>query len=260
LPYHDAFAPLTRQSIAALLDAAEVEHGVKTLDVACGPGDVAAGAAERGAKVAGIDFAPAMVDQASRLHPGIEFRAGDAEALPFEPGSFEAVVINFGVLHFADPDRAIAEAHRVLEKGGRLAFTVWAPPERAPGFAIVLNAIERHGRMDVGLPEGPPFFRFADRVECERTLIGVGFRGVRMHELPLLWRLPGADALFDAFWEGGVRTRGLLRAQTPGALAAIRIAIREGVAAHLAAHGATASNGGDIELPMPAVMTWGVKG
>jgi SAM-dependent methyltransferase len=256
-PYQDAFVPLTRQSIPALLDAAEVELGVKTLDVACGPGEVAAAAAEHGARVIGVDFAASMVEQAARLHPTIEFRAGDAEALPFEPESFEAVVINFGMLHFADPDRAIAEAHRVLIKGGRLAFTVWAPPERAVGFAIVNRAVERHGRLDVPLPEGPPFFRFADRVECERTMIEAGFRGVRLRELPLLWRLPSPEALFDAFWEGGVRTRGLLMAQSEPALAAIRTGIRDGVLAHMAAEGKA---GEPIELPMPAVMTWGVKG
>src|SRR5262245_62105342 len=257
-PYHDAFVPLTRQSIPALLDAAEVEHGVRVLDVASGPGEVAAAAAERGAKVIGVDFAASMVEQASRLHPTIEFRAGDAEALPFDPETFEAVVINFGMLHFADPARAIAEANRVLVPGGRLAFTVWAPPERAAGFAIVQNAIERHGRLDVPLPEGPPFFRFADRVECERTLVQSGFRGVRMHELPLVWKLSRPEALFDAFWEGGVRTRGLLLAQAPEALTAIRAGIRDAVLAHMT-EAVRSDPAGEAELPMPAVMTWAVK-
>jgi len=247
LPYRDAFSSLTTQAIPALLDAVGAGPGVRLLDAACGPGDAAAAAAARGAQATGLDFAAAMVAQASRLHPAIAFRVGDAEALPFPDAIFDAVVINFGVLHFADPDRALAEAHRVLRPEGRLAFTAWAPPERAIGFALVLEAIEGHGRMDVPLPEGPPFFRFADPEESRRALTAAGFPRPEVRELPLRWRLPSVDALFDAFWEGGVRTRGILRAQTPAALGAIREAVA--VAAERHAHVA------GVEFPMPAVMS-----
>jgi SAM-dependent methyltransferase len=252
LPYRDAFSSLTTQAIPSLFGAVGAGPGVRLLDVACGPGDAAAAAASRRADATGVDFSAAMVTLAARLHPGIAFRVGDAEALPFPDAAFDAVVINFGMLHFADPDRALAEAHRVLEPGGRLAFTVWAPPERAVGFAIVLKAIETHGLMDVPLPEGPPFFRFADPDESRRTLAAVGFKRPEVRELPLRWRLPAPEALLDAFLEGGVRTRGLLRAQTPAALTAIREAIR--VAAQRHAHV------GGVELPMPAVMSAAEKG
>src|SRR5262245_10318660 len=133
-PYRDAFSSLTMQSIEPLLDAVAAGPGVRVLDVACGPGDAAAAAAGRGAVATGVDFAAAMVAQAARLHPDIVFRDGDAEALPFAEGRFDAVFINFGVLHFAQPDRAIAEAHRILAPGGRFAFTVWAPPEKCAAF------------------------------------------------------------------------------------------------------------------------------
>jgi hypothetical protein len=103
----------------------------------------------------------------------------------------------------------------------------------------------------VPLPEGPPFFRFADPAESRRALAAAGFSDVAVRELPLRWRLPSGDALFEAFWEGGVRTRGLLRAQSPDALDAIHQAIRSAVEAH--------ASGGAIELPMPAVMSAGEK-
>jgi ubiquinone/menaquinone biosynthesis C-methylase UbiE len=251
-PYRDAFGTLTAQTIPAMLEAAEVDFGTRLLDVATGPGDLAAEAAERGAEVIGVDFAEAMVGQAKEAHPGVEYRVGDAEALPFEAGRFDAVTINFGMLHFAAPLRAIAEAHRVLVPGGRLVFTAWSPPERSEGLAIVMGSIEKHGRTDVPLPEGPPFFRFAERLEVERALIDAGFRGVNMRELPLLWKLAAAEAPYDAFWEGGVRTRGLLMAQTPEARTTIRAAI--------AALVREKAGNGPIELPMPAVMTAAVRG
>ena len=250
-PYRDAFSSLTLQSVEALLDAVGAAPGVRLLDVACGPGDASAAAAARGATVTGMDFAQAMVAQASRLHPGVTFRTGDAESLPFADGSFDAVVINFGVLHFADPDRAIAEAGRVLVAGGRFAFTVWAPPEQCEGFAIVLRAIEAHGRLDVALPEGPPFFRFADHDECRRVLGAAGLSSTSVRELPMRWRLPSPNALIDAFLEGGVRTRGLLMAQPPGALAAIREDARREATRFAGEHG--------VEFPMPAVLASGVK-
>lgn len=251
LPYRDAFSSLTAQSIDALLDAVAAGSGTRLLDVACGPGDAAAAATRRGTIATGMDFAAAMVAQAARLHPGSVFRSGDAEALPFDDAGFDAVVINFGLLHFARPDQAIAGAYRVLDAGGRLAFTVWASAEKCVGMGIVLRAIEAHGRLDVPLPEGPPFFRFGDPDESRRALAAAGFTQVAVLELPMTWRLPGPDALFEAFWEGGVRTRGLLRAQAPEALAAIREAVRREAAKN--------ARGEGVELAMPAVLASGVR-
>src|SRR5919108_6637688 len=172
--YHGAFGALTTQAIGPLLDAVKVKKGVKLLDVASGPGYVAAAAARRGASVVGVDFSAAMVKAARRLHHEIEFREGDAEELPFGNGVFDAVVMNFGLLHLGDPDKALAEARRVLRPGGRFAFTVWAKPEETAGFGITLGAIQTHGNMRVPLPDGPPFFRFSDWAESKRSLAAAG--------------------------------------------------------------------------------------
>lgn len=244
--YGDAFGALTAQTAPALLDAVAAGAGTRLLDVASGPGYIAAAAAQRGSTVAGLDFARAMVDEARRRHPAIEFRQGDAEALPFGDGSFDGVVMNFGMLHLARPDAAIAEAHRVLRPGGRYAFTVWAAPERAIGFGLALRAIEAHGKVDVPLPEGPPFFRFSDAGGTQQTLESAGFAGVRVQELPLTWRLRSADAVFEALSRGGVRTAAVLRAQTPEALTAIRAAVRKGVEAY--------ARDGEFAVPMTAVL------
>jgi SAM-dependent methyltransferase len=226
--YPGGFGTLTALAADPLLDAARVGRGTRVLDVASGPGYVAAAAARRGAIVTGIDFSTEMVALARASHPDIAFREGDAEALADPPATYDAVVASFGLLHLARPDAAIAEAHRVLAPGGRYAFTVWAPPEQTIGFRIVLGAIERHGRAVADLPEGPPFFRFADPAECRRAL--AAFADVEVRALPLVWRLPSPDALFAAMLDGTVRTAALLRAQTPAALAAIAADVRAEVA------------------------------
>jgi len=249
--YGDAFGSLTSQTIPALLRASAVETGMRVLDVASGPGYVAAEAAKLGAAPVGVDFAAEMVALATRRYPELSFDQGDAEALPYVDRSFDAVTINFGVLHLARPDTALAEAHRVLRRGGRCAFTVWASPNISTGFGIVLNAIETHGRMDVPLPAGPPFFRFSDAAEAARSMAAVGFAAPAVETVPLVWRLPSGDALCDAFVQGAVRTAALLRGQTPDAMDRIRRAIVEGAERY--------RKGDRIELPMAAVLTSGTR-
>src|SRR5215470_3290949 len=112
--YASGFGDLTMQSIEALLDIVGAAPGVRLLDVASGPGYVAAAAAARGALAVGVDFSAAMVAAAAKKYPDVEFRLGDAENLPFDEASFDAVTMNFGLLHLAHPDRALAEACRVL--------------------------------------------------------------------------------------------------------------------------------------------------
>jgi ubiquinone/menaquinone biosynthesis C-methylase UbiE len=245
--YDAAFRTLTAQTIDPLLDAAGVGPGVRVLDEATGPGYVAAAAAHRGAHVTAGDFSAAMVAETRRRHPEIDVREADAEALPFGDGAFDAVVMNFGVLHLAQPDLAFAEAYRVLRPGGRFAFTAWAAPEVSIGLDMVLRAIQTHGTTDVPLPSGPPFFRFSDPAECQRALEAVGFTAVQSTTLPLVWRFPDAKAVFAAIQQGTVRTAALLRAQTPEALAAIREAVRTDAATYATDSG--------VEVPMGAVLT-----
>jgi ubiquinone/menaquinone biosynthesis C-methylase UbiE len=249
--YHQAFGGLTTQSIEPLLDAAGVKAGTKIVDIASGPGYVAAAAAHRGASVIGVDFSSAMIAAARARNPDIEFREGDAEQLPLSDDSFDAAVMNFGILHLARPDQALVQACRVLRAGGRFAFTVWAKPEDAVGFQIVLGSIAKHGDRNVPLPEGPPFFRFSEPDECMRSLIAAGFASSQVVKVSQIWRLPSLDSFFEFMKESTVRTAGLLRGQTPMALEKIREAMREELKNY--------ETGSAIELPMPAILASAIK-
>jgi ubiquinone/menaquinone biosynthesis C-methylase UbiE len=249
--YHQAFGELTAQSIEPLLDAAGVKKGTKVIDIATGPGYVAAAAARRGATVIGVDFSTAMIEEAKRHYPDIEFREGNAEQLLFGNNLFDAAVMNFGVLHLDKPDQALAEACRVLRTGGRFGFTAWAKPEEAVGFGIVLRSLAKYGDVNVSLPEGPPFFRFSEPDECMRSLLVAGFAAPQVVKVRQFWRLPSLDSLFECMRDSTVRTAGLLRAQKPDVLEKIRGAMLEEVKNHQTAN--------VVELPMPAILASGTK-
>src|SRR5207249_483641 len=135
--YDSVWASSTRQFIPPLLDAAEVAGNMSVLDVGCGPGYVAAAAAEGGATPHGLDFSKEMVAIAQKMFPQIEFCEGDAQNLPFADATFDRVLANFALLHLADPERACIEAFRVLKPGGRFGFTVWASAAESPYAKII---------------------------------------------------------------------------------------------------------------------------
>ena len=232
--YDSVWSGSTRQFIGPLLDSADVSAGMSILDVGCGPGYVSGAAADRGAIPSGLDFSSEMVAIAKRMFPGIDFREGDAQQLPFADASFDRVVANFSLLHVADPQRAFAEAHRVLKPGGKFAFTVWAPPEENQYAKIIDDAIRAHAKLDVDLPAGPPRHLYSGREEFRQALERAGFDGASMifKRHTIEWKVPNPRFVFEAEYNAGVRTAGLLARQTPETLQAIQAAIETAVSAY----------------------------
>lgn len=103
--------------------------GERILDVATGTGITARACARRGAEVTGIDIAAGLLEAARTLSGDlpIDYRPGDAEALPFPDASFDAVVSTFGVMFASRPEAAARELARVCRPGGRLALATWTP-------------------------------------------------------------------------------------------------------------------------------------
>jgi SAM-dependent methyltransferase len=114
-----------------VVDRAGVAPGKDVLDVACGTGNATIPAAKAGARVTGLDFAPALLDiareQAADAMVEIDFVEGDAQELPFGDASFDAVVSTFGHMFAPDHARAAAEMKRVLRPGGAIAVACWTP-------------------------------------------------------------------------------------------------------------------------------------
>jgi demethylmenaquinone methyltransferase/2-methoxy-6-polyprenyl-1,4-benzoquinol methylase len=104
------------------LAAAEVVWpGDRVLDACCGTGDLAVECERRGGRVVGLDFSEPMLARARKKSGAIEWVQGDALALPFENGAFDAATIGFGVRNLADLEGGLRELARILRPGGKLA-------------------------------------------------------------------------------------------------------------------------------------------
>src|SRR6266496_3598952 len=178
--YDAVWSSLTRQFIPYLVSAAEVSAGTSVLDVACGPGYVSAAVKKVGANPTGVDFSKKMVAIAGSMFPEIDFREGDAQQLPFADASYDRGLMNFGLLHLSSPEKACAEAFRVLRPRGKFGFTIWAEPHENPGGKIVNDAIEAHADLNVDVPQGPSKFAYAEKEECRKALQRNGFDGGSM--------------------------------------------------------------------------------
>ncbi len=242
--YMDGFGPLVAKAIEPLLDAVEVGRGHRVLDVGTGPGLVAASATERGADAVGIDFSEAMLVQARRLHPEIEFRESSAESLPFEDDEFDAVVGNFVLHHSGRPQRVLEEAFRVLREGGRTGFTVWADPSKLEAFGLFFAAVEEKAGP-AELPHGP-LFGVSDFKVFRKMMHDAGFRDSSVKEVPISWQMPSIDSFLAAFHDW---------ADLDAFPEDIRVAI-EGTVRERAG---TYQSGDRLIVPNPAILVTAVK-
>jgi SAM-dependent methyltransferase len=226
--------------------------GRDLLDIACGSGDLAHAAAKRGALVTGIDFAPTMIDVARSKVPEARFLVGDAESIALEDRTFDAAACAFGLWHLAEPDRALAEASRVLRFGGRFVYTTWLPPEE--GFDlmdVLIAAIKVHGRLDVDLPAAPPPFRFAAQQDAKKALGAQGFSAICFEKRTAWWHGASGQQLLDLVYKSIVRAPMLIEAQAPEARAAIKTELRERVEAR--------RSGGRIAMRWPYALVSATK-
>jgi len=152
---------MTTPPAAKLVRFAEVKAGERVLDIACGTGVVAITAALRGARVAGLDLTPALIERAHKnaaiAGVDVEFVEGDAEALPYPDGSFDVVLSQYGHMFAPRPAVVVREMLRVLRKGGRIAFSTW-PPEHFTGQMFALVARFAPPSPEAEKPAPPPLW------------------------------------------------------------------------------------------------------
>jgi demethylmenaquinone methyltransferase/2-methoxy-6-polyprenyl-1,4-benzoquinol methylase len=130
-----------------LLDLANVAPGARVLDLACGTGDLAFDAAERGGRVIGLDITPAMIDLA-RAKPGaddIAWLVGDMTALPAADASIDLVTTGYGLRNVPNLEAALREIRRVLRPGGVACSLDFDRPEARWLRAVYLGYLTAVG-------------------------------------------------------------------------------------------------------------------
>ncbi len=126
----------TRRWRRLVTRAIDPRPGEAILDLAAGTGTSSVPLAEAGATVVPCDFSLGMLAQGRKQYPHLGFVAGDALALPFADGAFDAVTISFGLRNVHDTSGALAELHRVTRPGGRLVICEFSTPT-SPAFRTV---------------------------------------------------------------------------------------------------------------------------
>ena len=250
--YHDLFTVVTDRANAPLLDAAKVGPGTRLLDVAAGPGRMTQAGSERGAMAIGIDLAPAMVALAREHYPKIEFRDGSADALPFLDASFDSVVCGFGLGHFPDAERVIAEIRRVLVPRGRVAFSWWEGFSRNRINGIFHEAIARLAVSVPGVvPQGSPMDRFSDRARFAEFLTTAGLNDVQIDSVTFTHRLRDADESWALAMGSFARAAATIGAQTEAVQRQIREAVSEAAQQYATPAG--------LEIPVAFLIGAGVR-
>lgn len=135
-----------------LAESTDLQAGWRVLDVATGSGNTALAAARRNTEVTGLDYVPALLER-GRVRAAAEalrvrWVEGDAEKLPFEDGSFDAVMSSFGCMFAPDHQQTVREMARVCRRGGRIAMANWTP-EGFPGQ--VFRLMSRYNPPPPGL-------------------------------------------------------------------------------------------------------------
>jgi len=183
--------------------------------------------------IVATDLSQPMLDQAASVgtRRPVEWRQADAFQLPFDKGSFDAVVCQFGVMFLPDKARAFAEARRVLRRGGTFIFNTWDRIEENEFPQVVGEALAQR------FPQDPPRFMervphgYHDTATIRRDLSGGGFSPEpRIETVAARSRAAAARIPAIAFCQG-TPLRGEIEARDPGGLGAATEAAEKKLAA-----------------------------
>ena len=186
-----------------LAEACDLRCDERVIDVAAGNGNATLAAARRGCKVISTDYVPALLERGAERARAeclpVEFRVADAEALPFDDGSFDAVLSTFGVMFSPDQARAASELARVCRPGGRIGLANWTPE----GFiGQMFRILGRQVPPPAGV-QSP--LRWGVEAHL-RTLFGNQIGALNITSRMFIFRYRSAAHFIDAFrsWYGPV--------------------------------------------------------
>ncbi|MEY2567653.1 MAG: hypothetical protein QOE35_2182 [Actinomycetota bacterium] len=179
----------------SLCEAVDVAAGWRVLDVAAGNGNASLAAARRGCDVIATDYVDDLLEGARRRAEAeglaLETRVADAEHLPFEDGTFDAVLSTFGVMFTPNHERAAAELRRVCRPGGRIGLANWAPDGFVGGMFRIIG---QHVPPPAGVPS-PMAWGGEERLRA----LFAGDAEVEIVRRQFVFRYRSAQEFFDTF-------------------------------------------------------------
>jgi ubiquinone/menaquinone biosynthesis C-methylase UbiE len=255
--YSQVAVPEFRPYGKRLIELAEVRKGMWVLDVATGPGEPALTVARLVGPtglVIGVDFSSAMLRRAraQARKSGVRhvhFREMDAERLVLDGMMFDRAFCRFGLMLMPGAERALAEMHRVLAPGGRVAVAVWSAQQKVNTMGIVRRALTRHKAFTS--PAGAPdFFRFGKAGAIARALRAAGFLDVRSERMTVEWVFKDPADFWASMKQGPCLRRALAKVSPK-----VRKAVRDDVFRALEKF----QRNGRLRIPNEAVLASGIK-
>ena len=196
------------------------QPGEYILDLATGTGWTSRLVARRGARVVGIDLGADLIRAAQEQARGegleIQYRIGDAEALPFDDGEFDAVISTCGIMFASRPEAAASELVRVTRKGGRIALTTWLPDSNLFEMFKVMKPY----MASPPNPAPPSPFGWG-KPERVRELLGDAF-DLKFEQGTSYYREPSGEAAWEMFSTNYGPTRSLATSLDEGRKADLR--------------------------------------
>jgi SAM-dependent methyltransferase len=244
--YEAFFVPaLFQEAAARTLEGCGLRPGMAALDVACGTGVLAralAGKVASAGTVTGIDLNEGMLAVAREKAPGITWRNGRAEALPFANASFDAAFCQFGLMFFEDRRAALAEMARVAKPGGTLAASVWGALDQTPGYAALSALVERLFGKACGEAIRAPF-SLGDGDALRMLCMDAGWPAPAVRTLDVTARFPSLEQWLFTEIKGWTLADMIDDAQFDALLAASRSELAQFVGAD-----------GRVAFPAPALL------
>ncbi len=198
-------APVSRQ----MLELASIGPGSRVLDIAAGDGDQSIQAARRvgpNGYVLATDISSNMLEFAaeSARKAGLtqmETRVMDAECLELDDASFDSVISRFALMLLPNVEKAVAEIHRVLKPGGRIAAIVFSTPDKTPWLAVPASIARQRASLPPPQPEQPGLFRLGFPGVFASALRDAGFGDIATHRVSLPFRMESAAECARFLWD-----------------------------------------------------------
>jgi ubiquinone/menaquinone biosynthesis C-methylase UbiE len=205
--WYSQLAFQSREATELVVQGAALSPGMHVLDLASGSGEpalsVATAVGPQG-RVTATDLLREMLQIAeenayARGIKNIDFRAADAEQLPFPGGMFDRITCRFGIMFIPNIQKALGEMRRVLKPGGRVSFVTWGSMEENPLFSTMIQPFLKYVDVPPPPPDSPHVFRFADEKKLDHLLCLAGFQQISATKHKINWPWPGTP---EEAWQG----------------------------------------------------------